>query len=85
MSAKLAGYTPPILARNQQRRLHQRQHTQTGYGGHRAVGYVPNKVARSLRSKQTSMLALVLADVTNPFFTTVARGVEDAANALNSI
>ena len=45
------------------------------------LGYVPDKVARSLRSKQTSMLALVLIDVTNPFFTTVARGVEDAANA----
>jgi LacI family transcriptional regulator len=45
------------------------------------LGYVPNKVARSLRSNQTSMLALVLTDITNPFFTTVARGVEDAANA----
>lgn len=45
------------------------------------LGYVPNKVARSLRSKQTGMLALVLTDITNPFFTTIARGVEDAANA----
>ncbi|MGC9469217.1 MAG: LacI family DNA-binding transcriptional regulator [Anaerolineae bacterium] len=43
------------------------------------LGYVPNRVARSLRSKQTHTLALVLTDITNPFWTTVARGVEDAA------
>ena len=44
------------------------------------LGYVPNTLARSLRSRQTSMLALVLTDITNPFWTTVARGVEDAAS-----
>ena len=43
------------------------------------LGYVPNRVARSLRSKRTQTLALVLTDITNPFWTTVARGVEDAA------
>jgi LacI family transcriptional regulator len=44
------------------------------------LGYVPNRVARSLRSKQTHTLALVLTDITNPFWTTVARGVEDVAS-----
>jgi LacI family transcriptional regulator len=44
------------------------------------LGYVPNALARSLRFKQTKTLALVLADITNPFFTTLARGVEDAAS-----
>lgn len=43
-------------------------------------GYVPNSLARSLRWKQTGMLALVLTDITNPFWTTVARGVEDVAS-----
>jgi LacI family transcriptional regulator len=42
--------------------------------------YVPNLLARSLRSNRTQTLALVLSDVTNPFWTTVARGVEDAAS-----
>jgi len=46
----------------------------------RTLGYVPNSLARSLRSRQTRMLALVLTDITNPFWTTVARGVEDAAS-----
>lgn len=44
------------------------------------IGYVPNSVARSLRSKRTDTIALVLTDMTNPFFTTVGRGVEDAAS-----
>src|SRR5512135_31962 len=44
------------------------------------LGYVPNSLARSLRSRKTRMLALLLTDITNPFWTTVARGVEDAAS-----
>lgn len=43
--------------------------------------YVPNSLASSLRSNRTNILALLLADISNPFWTTVARGVEDAANA----
>ncbi len=44
------------------------------------LGYVPNTLARSLRSHRTHTLALMLSDITNPFFTTIARGVEDAAS-----
>jgi LacI family transcriptional regulator len=44
------------------------------------LGFVPNALARSLRFKQTKTIALVLTDITNPFFTTLARGVEDAAS-----
>src|SRR6185369_8071242 len=44
------------------------------------LGYVPNALARSLRFKQTKTLALVLTDITNPFFTTLSRGVEDVAS-----
>jgi LacI family transcriptional regulator len=43
------------------------------------LGYVPNRLARSLRTKRSHVLALVITDITNPFFTTVARGVEDTA------
>lgn len=45
------------------------------------LGYIPNQIARSLRSNRTNTLALVLTDITNPFWTTVARSVEDAASA----
>jgi LacI family transcriptional regulator len=44
------------------------------------LDYIPNSLGPSLRSKRTQTLALVLSDITNPFWTTVARGVEDAAN-----
>ncbi len=44
------------------------------------LGYVPNMLGPSLRFKQTNTLALVLTDITNPFWTSVARGVEDAAH-----
>ncbi|GIL14046.1 MAG: LacI family transcriptional regulator [Chloroflexota bacterium] len=44
------------------------------------LGYVPNALARSLRFKRTKTIALILTDITNPFFTTLARGIEDAAS-----
>jgi LacI family transcriptional regulator len=45
------------------------------------LGYVRNLAASSLRSKETYTLALILPDITNTFWTTVARGVEDAAQS----
>jgi LacI family transcriptional regulator len=41
------------------------------------LGYVPNALARQLRSKRAKTVALVVSDISNPFFTTIARGVED--------
>lgn len=46
------------------------------------LGYIPNALARSLRFKQTQTIALIVTDITNPFFTTIARGVEDTAAQL---
>jgi len=45
------------------------------------LGYIPNKLASGLRSKRTNTLALVVTDIANPFFTLIARGVEDVASA----
>ncbi|MGD9483098.1 LacI family DNA-binding transcriptional regulator [Streptomyces sp. TRM70308] len=45
------------------------------------LGYRPNGVARSLRTDHTSTLGLVVSDVLNPFFTALARAVEDEARA----
>ena len=41
--------------------------------------YVPNAAARSLISGRTKTVALILTDITNPFYTTIVRGVEDVA------
>lgn len=46
----------------------------------KALNYVPNSLASSLRSNRTYILAMLLADISNPFWTTVARGVEDVAS-----
>jgi LacI family transcriptional regulator len=45
----------------------------------RELDYSPNEIARSLKVKQTRMLALVLPDITNPFFPEIIRGAEDTA------
>jgi LacI family transcriptional regulator len=45
----------------------------------RELNYSPNEIARSLKVRQTRMLALVLPDITNPFFPEIIRGAEDTA------
>lgn len=44
------------------------------------LGYRPHGPARSLRRRETAVLALLISDVENPFFTALARGVEDVAH-----
>lgn len=46
------------------------------------LGYRPNALARSLRTDQTRTLGLVISDVMNPYFTELARSVEEEARAL---
>lgn len=43
------------------------------------LNYIPNSSARSLISKKTKILSLMITDISNPFFTNVARGAEDKA------
>jgi LacI family transcriptional regulator len=47
----------------------------------RALGYIPNSLARSLRQQRSATWALIIADIGNPFLTQVARGVEDVAQS----
>lgn len=46
-----------------------------------ALGYRPNGPARNLRKQETAVLALIISDVANPFFTAISRGVEDIAHS----
>lgn len=43
------------------------------------LGYQPNTLARSLRSKETHTLGMIVPDISNPFFAEIARSIEDAA------
>lgn len=45
------------------------------------MGYSPNAIARSLVKKNTLMIALLVPDITNPYYPEVAKGVEDYASA----
>jgi LacI family transcriptional regulator len=44
------------------------------------LNYQPNLIARSLQSGKTHTLGLIVADISNPFFSYIARVIEDAAN-----
>lgn len=43
------------------------------------LNFVPNRTARRLRRRSSEVIALVIPDIENPFFTALARGVEDRA------
>lgn len=44
-----------------------------------ALGYRPNLAARRLRQRRASLIGLIVSDIRNPFFTDVARAIEDMA------
>jgi DNA-binding LacI/PurR family transcriptional regulator len=49
----------------------------------RKLNYRPSHIARSLKTRTTQSIGLLLNDITNPFYSAVARGAEDEANRHN--
>lgn len=47
------------------------------------LNYIPNGVARSLSTKKSQTIGIILPDIINPFFSEIARAIEDTANKLN--
>jgi LacI family transcriptional regulator len=47
------------------------------------LNYRPNQIAKSLKTNKTFTIGLIVADISNPFFSTLARIVEDEANKVN--
>ncbi|WP_344448777.1 LacI family DNA-binding transcriptional regulator [Actinocorallia aurantiaca] len=45
------------------------------------LGFVRNEAARTLRKGSGRTLGVIVEDISNPYFTDLARGVEDASNA----
>jgi LacI family transcriptional regulator len=45
------------------------------------LGYRPSAIARGLATNRTATIGLVVPDIANPFFSEIARGVEDKAYA----
>lgn len=44
------------------------------------LSFTPNRTARTLRRQSSEVIALVIPDIENPYFTEMARGVEDVAS-----
>jgi LacI family transcriptional regulator len=42
------------------------------------LGFRPNGLARSLRIKRSDTIALIIPDITNPYYPVLARGLDDA-------
>jgi LacI family transcriptional regulator len=45
------------------------------------LNYEVNSLAQSLKSDRSQTIGLLVTDISNPFFTSLVRGVEDVANA----
>jgi LacI family transcriptional regulator len=46
----------------------------------RTLGYRPNSVARSLRTRRSHMVAVVVPDITNTFYSVLTRGLADTVD-----
>jgi len=46
----------------------------------RTLGYRPNNVARSLRTRRSQMVAVVIPDITNTFYSVLTRGLADTVD-----
>lgn len=46
------------------------------------MSYIPNSIARSLSTKKSGTIGIILPDITNPFFSEMARAIEDEAEGL---
>jgi LacI family transcriptional regulator len=47
----------------------------------RTLDYVPNALARGLQKSHLAVVGVIVHDITDPYFSEVVRGVEDAAEA----
>jgi len=43
------------------------------------INYVPNRIARSLQNNKSKLLGLIVADISNDFYSSIARHLEDKA------
>ncbi|WPO81202.1 LacI family DNA-binding transcriptional regulator [Chryseobacterium sp. JJR-5R] len=46
------------------------------------ISYTPNKIARSLKMSKSKLIGLIVADISNDFYSNIARNIEDEAMKL---
>ncbi|MCW2636742.1 MAG: uncharacterized protein JWQ99_3109 [Blastococcus sp.] len=77
--AALAGVSPATVSRVLNGRAVSPDKERSVTEAARTLNYTPNRVARTLRRQLSEVVALVIPDIENPFFTSLARGVADTA------
>lgn len=46
------------------------------------INYIPNKIAKSLKMSKSKLIGLILADISNDFYSNIARNIENEAMKL---
>ncbi|MDQ4213503.1 LacI family DNA-binding transcriptional regulator [Microbacterium capsulatum] len=78
--AKLAGVSPATVSRVFNGASVSEEKAAAVRQAAAELKFVPNRTARSLRRQSSEVIALVIPDIENPYFTEMARGVEDVAS-----
>jgi len=79
--AKLAGVSPATVSRVFNGIGVSDEKTAAVRDAARQLKFTPNRTARTLRKQESEVIALVIPDIENPYFTELARGVEDVARS----
>jgi LacI family transcriptional regulator len=77
--AALAGVSPATVSRVLNGRPVSPSNERLVTDAAQKLNYTPNRTARTLRRQLSEVVALMIPDIENPFFTSLARGVADAA------
>ncbi|GAA4155993.1 substrate-binding domain-containing protein [Chryseobacterium ginsenosidimutans] len=48
----------------------------------KSINYTPNKIAKSLKMSKSKLIGLIVADISNDFYSNIARSIEDEAMKL---
>lgn len=79
--ARLAGVSPATVSRVFNGMGVSEEKTLAVREAARQLKFTPNRTARTLRKQESEVIALVIPDIENPYFTELARGVEDVAQS----
>ncbi|MBX3309274.1 MAG: LacI family DNA-binding transcriptional regulator [Cryobacterium sp.] len=77
--AALAGVSPATVSRVFNGMRVSEEKTLAVRTAAESLNFTPNRTARTLRKQNSEVIALLIPDIENPFFTSLARGVEDRA------
>ena len=79
--AARAGVSPATVSRVFNGRAVSEDRAERVRAAAESLSFTPNRTARTLRRQSSEVIALIIPDIENPFFTALARAVEDSAQS----